>query len=69
MWRRETLVQTHQCWRRASSRSVQPRSSGASSLATDLGTGQQLEHALRSGVLAVRFGELAGASGPELADA
>ena len=42
---------------------------GASSLATDLGTGQPLEHALRSGVLAVRFGELAGASGPELADA
>src|SRR3954452_9853490 len=35
---------------------------GALSLATDLGTGQPLEHALRSAVLAVRLGELAGAS-------
>ena len=41
---------------------------GAISLATDLGTGQPLEHALRSAVLAVRLGELAGASPPELAD-
>jgi HD-GYP domain-containing protein (c-di-GMP phosphodiesterase class II) len=41
---------------------------GALSLATDLGTGQPLEHALRSAVLAVRLGELAGASGRELAD-
>jgi HD-GYP domain-containing protein (c-di-GMP phosphodiesterase class II) len=38
------------------------------SLATDLGTGQPLEHALRSAVLAVRLGELAGASAWELAD-
>jgi HD-GYP domain-containing protein (c-di-GMP phosphodiesterase class II) len=42
---------------------------GAISLATDLGTGQPLEHALRSAVLAVRLGELAGASPMELADA
>ena len=35
---------------------------GALSIATDLGTGQPLEHALRSAVLAVRLGELAGAS-------
>jgi DNA-binding NarL/FixJ family response regulator len=40
----------------------------ALSLATDLGTGQPLEHALRSAVLAVRLGELAGASAGELAD-
>src|SRR6266550_7111661 len=41
---------------------------GALSLATDLGTGQPLEHALRTAVLAVRLGELAGASEQELAD-
>src|ERR671937_561978 len=41
---------------------------GALSLATDLGTGQPLEHALRTAVLAVRLGELAGASREELAD-
>src|SRR2546423_12954931 len=41
---------------------------GALSLATDLGTGQQLEHALRTAVLAVRLGELAEASAEELAD-
>jgi len=41
---------------------------GALSLATDLGTGQPLEHALRTAVLAVRLGQLAGASGEELAD-
>jgi HD-GYP domain-containing protein (c-di-GMP phosphodiesterase class II) len=41
---------------------------GALSLATDLGTGQPLEHALRTSVLAVRLGELAGASAAELAD-
>ena len=41
---------------------------GALSLATDLGTGQPLEHALRSAVLAVRLGELAGASAQELGD-
>jgi HD-GYP domain-containing protein (c-di-GMP phosphodiesterase class II) len=41
---------------------------GALSLATDLGTGQPLEHALRTAVLAVRLGELAGASPEELAD-
>jgi response regulator RpfG family c-di-GMP phosphodiesterase len=40
----------------------------ALSLATDLGTGQPLEHALRSAVLAVRLGGLAGASAQELAD-
>src|SRR3954465_12257772 len=40
---------------------------GALSLATDLGTGQPLEHALRSAVLAVRLGELAGATAQELA--
>ena len=42
---------------------------GALSLATDLGTGQPLEHALRSAVLAVRLGELTGASNEELANA
>ena len=42
---------------------------GAVSLATDLGTGQPLEHTLRTAILAVRLGELAGASEPELADA
>src|SRR5213080_4403396 len=41
---------------------------GALSLATDLGTGQPLEHAMRSAVLAVRLGELAGASAHELSD-
>jgi HD-GYP domain-containing protein (c-di-GMP phosphodiesterase class II) len=41
---------------------------GALSLATDLGTGQPLEHAMRTAVLAVRLGELAGASSEELAD-
>ncbi len=41
---------------------------GALSLATDLGTGQPLEHALRTAVLAVRLGELAGASAEELKD-
>jgi HD-GYP domain-containing protein (c-di-GMP phosphodiesterase class II) len=40
----------------------------ALSIATDLGTGQPLEHALRTAVLAVRLGELAGASTEELAD-
>ncbi len=42
---------------------------GALSLATDLGTGQPLEHALRTAVLAVRLGELADASADELSDA
>jgi HD-GYP domain-containing protein (c-di-GMP phosphodiesterase class II) len=41
---------------------------GALSLATDLGTGQPLEHAMRSAVLAVRIGELAGATRQELVD-
>ena len=41
---------------------------GALSLATDLGTGQPLEHALRTAVFAVRLGELAGASPEELSD-
>src|SRR5919197_4164656 len=41
---------------------------GALSIATDLGTGQPLEHAMRTAVLAVRLGELAGASREELAD-
>src|SRR5436309_13954717 len=42
---------------------------GALSLATDLGTGQPLEHALRTAALAVRLGDLAGASAQELSDA
>jgi HD-GYP domain-containing protein (c-di-GMP phosphodiesterase class II) len=42
---------------------------GALSLATDLGTGQPLEHALRTAVLAVRLGELAGAPADDLANA
>src|SRR4051794_9230689 len=41
---------------------------GALSLATDLGTGQPLEHALRTAVLSVRLGELAGASRKDLSD-
>src|SRR4051794_14671400 len=41
----------------------------ALSLATDLGTGQPLEHALRTAVLAVRLGELAEAPPDELHDA
>jgi HD-GYP domain-containing protein (c-di-GMP phosphodiesterase class II) len=40
----------------------------ALSIATDLGTGQPLEHAVRTAVLAVRLGELAGASAEELSD-
>ena len=40
----------------------------ALSIATDLGTGQPLEHALRTAVLAVRLGELAGASAQELGE-
>jgi HD-GYP domain-containing protein (c-di-GMP phosphodiesterase class II)/DNA-binding CsgD family transcriptional regulator len=42
---------------------------GAISLATDLGTGQPLEHALRTAVLAVRLADAAGASPEELRDA
>src|SRR3989337_1673995 len=41
---------------------------GGLSSATDPGTGQALEHALRTAVLAVRLGELAGASAQELVD-
>jgi HD-GYP domain-containing protein (c-di-GMP phosphodiesterase class II) len=41
---------------------------GAVSLATDLGTGQPLEHTLRTAILAVRLGELVGAAPRELAD-
>lgn len=41
----------------------------ALSLATDLGSGQPLEHALRTAVLAVRLGELCGAPSPVRADA
>ena len=41
---------------------------GVLSLATDLGTGQPLEHALRTAVLAMRLGELAGASAQELSE-
>ena len=39
---------------------------GALSLATDFGMGQPLEHTLRTAVLAVRLGELAGASAQDL---
>ena len=42
---------------------------GAMSIATDLGTGQPLEHALRTAILAVRLGELAGLTPSELVDA
>ncbi|HZO76430.1 MAG TPA: HD domain-containing phosphohydrolase [Solirubrobacteraceae bacterium] len=42
---------------------------GAMSIATDLGTGQPLEHALRTAILAVRLGELAGLSPGQLMDA
>src|SRR5215831_19661634 len=42
---------------------------GAMSIATDLGTGQPLEHALRTAILAVRVGDLAELSPPELVDA
>src|SRR5947208_237558 len=42
---------------------------GAMSIATDLGTGQPLEHALRTAILAVRLGELAGLTPHELSDA
>src|SRR5581483_9820201 len=42
---------------------------GAMSMATDLGTGQPLEHALRTAILAVRLGELAELSPSELVDA
>src|SRR2546421_13039034 len=41
---------------------------GAMSIATDLGTGQPLEHALRTAILAVRLGELAELAPPELVD-
>jgi HD-GYP domain-containing protein (c-di-GMP phosphodiesterase class II) len=41
---------------------------GALSLATDLGTGQPLEHALRTAVLATRLADRAGASTEELRD-
>ena len=41
---------------------------GALSLATDLGTGQPLEHALRTAVLAVRLADLAGATPEEIRD-
>jgi HD-GYP domain-containing protein (c-di-GMP phosphodiesterase class II) len=56
----------------AASRAAEPvraaELAGALSLATDLGTGQPLEHALRTAVLAVRLGELADAPPEELAD-
>jgi HD-GYP domain-containing protein (c-di-GMP phosphodiesterase class II) len=39
------------------------------SIATDLGTGQPLEHALRTAILAVRLGDLAELAPPELVDA
>lgn len=42
---------------------------GAMSIATDLGTGQPLEHALRTAVLAVRLGDLAELTPAELVDA
>jgi len=42
---------------------------GAMSIATDLGTGQPLEHALRTAILSVRLGELAGLTPSELVDA
>lgn len=38
------------------------------SIATDLGTGQPLEHALRTAIIAVRLGDLAELSPPELAN-
>ncbi|MHB8235163.1 MAG: HD-GYP domain-containing protein, partial [Solirubrobacteraceae bacterium] len=41
---------------------------GALSIATDLGTGQPPEHAMRTAALAVRLGELADASSQELSD-
>jgi HD-GYP domain-containing protein (c-di-GMP phosphodiesterase class II) len=41
---------------------------GAISLATDLGTGQPLEHALRTAVLAARLADLAGSTQEELRD-
>jgi HD-GYP domain-containing protein (c-di-GMP phosphodiesterase class II) len=41
----------------------------ALSIATDLGTGQPLEHALRTAIIAVRLGELAELTPPELVDA
>src|SRR3974390_1640914 len=41
---------------------------GAMSIATDLGTGQPLEHALRTAILAVRLGGLAGLSPTERRD-
>jgi len=41
---------------------------GALSIATDLGTGQPLEHAVRTAVLAVQLGELAGVSTEELSE-
>ncbi len=41
---------------------------GVLSLATDLGTGQPLEHALRTAVIATRLGELAGVSQHQLVD-
>lgn len=42
---------------------------GAMSIATDLGTGQPLEHALRTAILAVRIGDLAELSPSEQVDA
>jgi HD-GYP domain-containing protein (c-di-GMP phosphodiesterase class II) len=42
---------------------------GAMSMATDLGTGQPLEHALRTAILSVRLGDLAGLAPTELVDA
>src|SRR5438309_1655110 len=42
---------------------------GAMSIATDLGTGQPLEHALRKAILAVHLGELAELSASEQVDA
>src|SRR5436305_11381233 len=41
---------------------------GAMSIATDLGTGQPLEHALRTAILTVRLGDLAGLTPQERID-
>jgi HD-GYP domain-containing protein (c-di-GMP phosphodiesterase class II) len=64
----ETNVAAEQAGRRVDQPIRAAELVGALSLATDLGTGQPLEHALRTAVLAVGLGELAGASADELAD-
>jgi hypothetical protein len=67
-WRRRIPEQSQQCCLQASGRSALRRWLAPSRSRPTSAPEQPLEHALRTAVLAVRLGELAGASAQELAD-